>query len=82
MNGPWRPFLDPINAHDWWYLLLLPLAIGISIAYKAVRTRNLSQYWRQVAVMTIHLVAAMVLLAVAAYVLLILILPRIVPMQA
>lgn len=81
MLASWRPFLDPINGHDWWYLLLLPLALGISIAYKAVRVRTMDHYWREVLVMTVQLVAAMIVLAIAAYVLLIVIIPRIVPMD-
>ncbi len=81
MLAAWRPFLDPINLHDWWYFLLLPLALGISIAYKAVRVRTMEHFWRNVAIMTVHLIAAMIVLAVAAYLLIILIIPRIVPMN-
>ena len=41
------PFLMPINAlQEWWYLLLLPLAFGISMIYKALRMPTLERYWR------------------------------------
>lgn len=76
----WRPFLDPLNLHEWWYGLLLPLALGISIAYKAVRVNDLRHYAKQVAVMTVQIVVAMIGLGIASYVLLILIVPRVVPM--
>lgn len=55
------PFLDPISVfHDWWFLLLIPLACGISVIYKAMRMPNLNGFWRQVAVMTTQIVIAMI----------------------
>jgi hypothetical protein len=63
----YRPFIDPLNLHDVWWALLVPLSLGIAIAYKAVRTRDMGMYWRQVAIMTVQIVVAMVLLAVASY---------------
>lgn len=63
----WRPFIDPLNLHDLWWLLLVPLALGISLAYKAVRVRDMRDLWRQVLMMTVQIVVAMVLLAVASY---------------
>lgn len=78
----WRPFLDPLDLHEQWYLLLLPLALGISVAYKAVRLQTMEAYWRQVAMMTIQIVGGIVLLAIAAYVVIVVVLPRIVPMAA
>ena len=53
----WIPFLEPINwFHRWWYLLLIPLAFGISVAYKAIRVPTLKGYWWQVALMTTQIV--------------------------
>jgi len=55
------PFLDPLDVfHDWWFLLVIPLAFGISIIYKAMRMASLQGYWRQVAVMTTQIVLAMI----------------------
>jgi hypothetical protein len=60
------PFVHPINAvHEWWLLLLVPLAFGISVTYKAVRMKTLEEYWRQVLVMTVQIVLAMIGLAIA-----------------
>ena len=59
------PFLDPLpGVNQWWYLLLVPLALGISIIYKAVRLASLDGFWRHVAVMTTQIVLAMIGLAV------------------
>lgn len=63
----WRPFLDPIQAHDIWYLFLIPLSFLISVAYKAVRMRTLDRYWANVWIMTAQIVIGMAALAVATY---------------
>ncbi|MBG80273.1 MAG: hypothetical protein MK089_06340 [Phycisphaerales bacterium] len=53
----WIPFLEPINwFHRWWYLLLIPLSFGISVAYKAIRVHSLKGYWWQVGLMTTQIV--------------------------
>jgi len=67
--GPWRPFIDPINAHSFWYLLLIPISFFIAVAYKAVRVRTLKGYWTTVIVMTIQIILGMIALAVAFYLL-------------
>ena len=61
----YTPFLDPIRElQTWWFFLLLPLAFGISMIYKAMRCENLKTYWHNVFVMTAQIVAAMIALAV------------------
>jgi len=61
----WIPFIYPLNVfHEWWYVLLLPLALGISIVYKGVRMVDLAGFWRQVMIMTAQIVLAMVALAI------------------
>ena len=70
------PFLAPINAfHDWSYLLLVPLAFGISVIYKALRMQTLHGFWRHVTVMTTQIVVAMIALAVALTVFVIFVVP-------
>lgn len=81
MTLAWRPFLDPLDLHAYWYFLLVPLALGISIAYKAVRVRNMDRYWMNVFTMTAQIVGSIIGLGVLAYIVLILIVPRLVPME-
>ena len=70
------PFLTPIPVfHDWSYLLLVPLAFGISVIYKALRMQSLHGFWRQVTVMTTQIVVAMIALAVALTVFVIFVVP-------
>lgn len=66
--GPWRPFIDPINAHSFWYLLLVPISFFIAVAYKAVRVKTLTGYWTAVAVMTVQIILGMIALAAAFYI--------------
>lgn len=64
MTLAWIPFLEPMNAlQPWWYLLLIPMAFGISVIYKALHEDNFLKYWRSVLVMTIQLVLGISLLA-------------------
>jgi len=62
-----RPFLDPLNVHDVWWLFLLPMALGISVVYKAVRLTTLERYWLQVFIMTAQIILGMLALAIASY---------------
>lgn len=59
------PFVQPLNIfHAWSYVLLVPLAFGISVIYKALRMRRLDGFWRHVLIMTTQIVLAMIALAV------------------
>ncbi len=61
----WIPFIEPLNIfHQWWYLLLLPLSLGISVVYKGVRMRDLQGFWREATIMTVQIVLAMIALAI------------------
>ena len=61
----WIPFIEPVpSIGSWWPLLLLPLSIGLSMVYRAIRTRDLSNYVRDVVIMTVQIILAMVALGV------------------
>ncbi len=63
----YRPFIDPISIHEHWFWLLIPMAVGIAIVYKAVRLKDMDRYWRAVAVMTAQIVLGMIVLGFASY---------------
>ena len=76
------PFIDPIDpvrADHLWYLILIPMALGVSIAYKAVRVPDLKDMPRQVAIMTVQIVVTMIALGAASYLFVQHIVPLIVP---
>lgn len=71
------PFKMPFNAaFDWWYLLIIPLAFGIALIYKATRVADLRHIWRQTLLMTVQIVLAMVALAVALAIFILVLIPR------
>ena len=72
----WRPFLDPIPLPGGtWWLTLIPLALLISVVYKAVRVPDMRRYLAHVLVMTVQIVVAMVVLAVGIHAVVIWIVP-------
>jgi len=73
--GAYRPFIDPIDAQPFWFALLIPLAIGIAVAYKAVRMTDMQGYARQVAVMSLQIVLGMIALAIGFYLFVLVYLP-------
>lgn len=76
----YRPFIDPINVQRTWYLLLVPLCLGIAVAYKAVRVPDMRRYWREVAIFTTQLVLSVVVVGALMFWVVLWVLPRIVPM--
>jgi hypothetical protein len=72
----WTPFLQPApGAQNWWWLLVIPTALGVSMAYKAIRVHNLADWPKAVAKMSLQIIAAMVGIAVGLYLLVIVLLP-------
>jgi len=64
----YRPFLDPIQLDAWWFLLLVPMALLVSMAYKAVRVAHLADYWKQVGMMSTQVVLGVIALGVGIFV--------------
>jgi hypothetical protein len=77
----WRPFIDPLDAHRAWFLLLIPMALFISMVYKGVRLPELDRYWRQVAVMTFQIVVGIIALGAGVFLFIQYIAPAVVPVS-
>ncbi len=73
-------FIDPIQAHDAWYLMIVPMVIFIAIGYKAVRVNRMEDYWREVLVFTLQVLGGMAVLAVAFMVVVNVLVPWLAPM--
>lgn len=62
----WIPLLDPVDLREpWTFLLLIPLAAAISIVYKTIKLPDLNQLPRQATRLTLQIVGAMILAAIA-----------------
>jgi hypothetical protein len=62
----WTPFLDPIPiwSDRVWPFLLLPLAAAVSVVYKSIKCRKMSQVPRESAVIFTLIILGMVAAAV------------------
>ncbi|GJM19554.1 MAG: hypothetical protein DHS20C14_17670 [Phycisphaeraceae bacterium] len=78
----WTPFIDPIDANAFWYLLIIPMAIGIALAFKAVRVGEMRKYPRHVAMMTAQIILGVVVLAIASFIVIDKLVPILTPMPA
>jgi len=69
----WIPILEPLplTGGQWW-LTILPLALGIAVVYKAVRTPSLDETWgpylRGAGAMTIQILLLILGLAVGLHI--------------
>lgn len=73
-------FIDPLAAHDAWYLMIVPMVIFIAIGYKAVRINRMEHYWREVLMFTLQVLVGMGALAVAFMVVVNVLVPWLAPM--
>lgn len=64
---PYRPFIDPVQIDGFWWMFLPLMALLIAMVYKGVKHPNLKTYWWAVAKMALEIVAGMVLLGAASY---------------
>lgn len=75
----WRPFLDPLDLHQHWYLLIFPMAVLLSLSYKAVRVERLRDLPKQTLAMAAQIVLAMIALGFAAWMLVQHVAPMVLP---
>jgi membrane protein YdbS with pleckstrin-like domain len=59
----YEPFKKPLPVWNYWYLLALPLCLGIAIVYKSVRCDPMKRVPREAAVLFVTIIAALVLIA-------------------
>ena len=58
----YRPFLDPLPLPaGWWWLTIIPMAVLISIAYKAVRKPSMNGFWKSAFSMSAQIVVLIAL---------------------
>ena len=61
----WIPFLQPApNVSTYWWALVFPLSIGVSMAWRAVRQKDLHGYWPSVARMSAQIVGLAIIIRV------------------
>ena len=77
----WRPIIDPLPmGHAASYLLLIPMALFISMAYRAVRLPTMTRYPRLVLLQAAQIIVAIAAIGIGLYVVVEVMLPIIAPM--
>ena len=72
----WMPFVDPLpGVQANWIWFVVPLVLGISMMYKAIRVGELSRWPREVAIMSGQVLLAFIGFAVGLFILVQLLLP-------
>ncbi len=61
----YTPFWNPLPVWDYWYLLLIPLCLGISIVYKGIKCREPRQIPREAAEIFFTILIGMTVAAAA-----------------
>jgi hypothetical protein len=72
----WTPFVQPApGVTSWWWLLIIPTAVGIALAYTSIRSKTVAAIPREALVMTLQIIAAVVGIAIGLYLLVMVLLP-------
>lgn len=61
----WRPFLTPMPVWDYWFWLLLPLALGVAVAYKTTKCASAATIPREAALLAVWIVGGLIAAAAA-----------------
>ncbi len=54
-----RPFVQPLPVWDYWYLLLIPLCIGVAVVYKSIKIPSMKRVPREAAETTVWILLGM-----------------------
>lgn len=54
-------FTRPMPLWDYWWLLILPLCLGVSIVYKAIRLDDMRQVPKQAFIIFLWILGGMIL---------------------
>lgn len=61
----YKAFQQPAHVWDYWYLLLLPLCLAISIVYKSIRCESMKRVPREAILLFVFIIVVMVATASA-----------------
>lgn len=61
----WKPFLMPMPIWDYWFWLLLPLSLGVAVAYKSTKVAEVRTIARDSLFLAIWIVGGLIAAAAA-----------------
>jgi hypothetical protein len=65
----YRPFLDPLPIWNYWIILMLPLCLAVSVVYKSMKCRHMSQVPWEASVIFVWIIGGFTAAAAALYLL-------------
>ena len=60
----WKPFLTSMPVWDYWFWLLLPLALGVAMAYKSTKCDPASRIVREGLALSLWIVGGLIAAAI------------------
>jgi multisubunit Na+/H+ antiporter MnhF subunit len=64
----WIPFLEPVHLGRAWWLLIVPLCLGIAIVYRVVKAPTMERFPLGVLRLTANILGVMALLAALVFI--------------
>ncbi len=64
-RAAFRRSCDPLPVWDYWYLLILPLCLGIAVVWKSVKCRSMADVPREAAVLLLWILGGFAAAAAA-----------------
>lgn len=61
----WKPFLMPMPVWDYWFWLLLPLSLGVAVAYKSTKVAEVRLIPRDSLYLAVWIVGGLIAAAAA-----------------
>jgi hypothetical protein len=57
----WQPFVNSPPIWDYWYLLLIPLTVGVAIVYKSLKVPHMRDLPRDAAITSLWIFLGLVI---------------------
>ena len=61
----WQPFRTPMPVWDYWFWLVIPLAVGVAVAYKTTKCAEARTIPREAALLAIYIIGGLIAAAAA-----------------
>jgi hypothetical protein len=61
----WKPFLTPMPIWDYWFWLLIPLSLGVALAYKSTKVAEVRTIPREGLYLAVWIIGGLIAAAAA-----------------
>lgn len=64
LAASWKPFLTTMPLWDFWYLLALPLCLGVAVVYKTTKCSDASGVPKEASILFLWIVLGLIGVAI------------------